>query len=303
MKPNTPVLGQNLTSRAQPALKKKLIFMHPEERRNIDFARVDRRQPPKNHREIVDVIKQANVRYFVDLKTKLLDFKKVKEMLGDLSNIPSQKHLRHIIFFIEDNYGSRLPWDKKDDKYDYTRSFYDQVCNVSDHYQKFELAKYIFKSDAYILLPRHLRYALTRYIAMIMIEIRKPYEPITDLNERLRTEDYKNTLVKPPADMDCLHYLQLLKKLLQNNYEDDIEDRLQQIRLYKDARELRDDLEELDRIKGEFTSMDDEGYVDLLKKKEKLRKDIEERSIENYQKEMERLEPFFILVQKMDDEK
>ena len=100
------------------------------------------------------------------------------------------------------------------------------MVNVSDHYQKYELAKYIFKSDVYVVLPRHLRYALTRYIAMIMIEIRKPYEPITDLNERLETEEFKNALVKPPADMDCLDYLQLMKRLIQNDDESDIEQRL-----------------------------------------------------------------------------
>lgn len=153
--------------------------MHPEERRNIDFARVDRRQKPKTCQELNDVIKAQNVRYFIDLKVKLLNFEKVKKMLGDLSKINDQQEHKDLIYFVEDNFAYRLPWEQqRSEHHEITRGFYDEICNVSDHRNKFEIAKYIFKSDAYIILPRYLRYALARYIAMIMIEIRKPYEPI-----------------------------------------------------------------------------------------------------------------------------
>ena len=51
----------------------KLVFMHPDESRIIYFAKIDRMQPPKSFHEINEIIKALNVRYFIDLQTKLLN--------------------------------------------------------------------------------------------------------------------------------------------------------------------------------------------------------------------------------------
>ena len=49
--------------------------------------------------------------------------------------------------------------------------------NVSSEYEKIKLAKLIFLSDGYVLLPRRLRYALVHYIIYFMIALNRIYEP------------------------------------------------------------------------------------------------------------------------------
>ena len=49
--------------------------------------------------------------------------------------------------------------------------------NISSEYDKLKLAKYIFLSDGYILLPRRLRYALVHYIISVMLALNRIYEP------------------------------------------------------------------------------------------------------------------------------
>ena len=49
--------------------------------------------------------------------------------------------------------------------------------NVSNEYEKLKLAKLIFLSDGYVLLPWRLRYALVHYIIYVMIALNRIYEP------------------------------------------------------------------------------------------------------------------------------
>ena len=49
--------------------------------------------------------------------------------------------------------------------------------NVSSEYEKLKLAKFIFLSDGYVLLPRRLRYALVHYIIFVMLALNRIYEP------------------------------------------------------------------------------------------------------------------------------
>jgi hypothetical protein len=51
--------------------------------------------------------------------------------------------------------------------------------NISGEYDKLKLAKNIFLSDGYILLPRRLRYALVHYIIYVMLALNRIYEPDT----------------------------------------------------------------------------------------------------------------------------
>lgn len=58
-----------------------------------------------------------------------------------------------------------------------------RTFNLSEHMGNLALAKYIFNSDAYALLPRHLRHSLVRYICYVMIELKMPYEPMPGTQE------------------------------------------------------------------------------------------------------------------------
>ena len=82
--------------------------------------------------------------------------------------------------YIEANYAKIKPWN-----YIWTSYVVDSysLSNISDQKEKLLKAKTIFKHNIYQFLPRHLRYALVRYIASTMIEIAKPYEPIQNIFE------------------------------------------------------------------------------------------------------------------------
>lgn len=45
------------------------------------------------------------------------------------------------------------------------------MINVKDHYVKFELAGYIFRSDSYVVLPTYLRYQVVKYIVTRMLDV------------------------------------------------------------------------------------------------------------------------------------
>ena len=159
------------------ALKKKVIFIHPEVRRRQENAGLGRVQPIKACSEIKAVICKRNVRLFVDLELKLTDFEKMKRLLGNLSKIKTKGQLAALCACLEEQYLASAPWRAE------VCGFDGPMANISDQKAKLEMAKYVFKSDAYILLPRYLRFALTRYIAAVMIETKRPYEQLKDYDK------------------------------------------------------------------------------------------------------------------------
>ena len=211
---------------------------------------------------------------FVDLELKLTDFEKIKRLLGNLSKIKTKSQLAALCACLEEQYLAAAPWRAEDCGFD------GPMANISDQKAKFEMAKYVFKSDAYILLPRYLRFALTRYIAAVMIETKRPYEQLKDYDKLVdRSEDALPNLELPPADMDCEHYLQLMKQLLIQDDDADVDVRRQQIHQMKSAAELRDQLEQLDRQKASYVTVDDTGYRGVVHDKEQAKKAAREREI------------------------
>lgn len=98
----------------------------------------------------------------------------------------------------------------------------------------FKFAKELFGSDGYVLLPRHLRYSVVFFLAVTMIQIEKPYEPIlpTDI------EKDETLYLQEPLEHktnNCEDYLKLLKEMMNNPDDDfDISEKEELIGLRKD---------------------------------------------------------------------
>ena len=102
------------------------------------------------------------------------------KQLPNLDKIRFKDQLMNLYEYIESNYSKIKPWNSL-----WSSHVVDSysLSNISDQKEKFIKAKLIFNHQIYQFIPRHLRYALVRFIASIMIEIAKPYEPIDNFLE------------------------------------------------------------------------------------------------------------------------
>ena len=84
-------------------------------------------------------------------------------------------------------------------------------------------AKALFQSDTYVLLPRHLRYKLVRYLVAVMVDIERPYETLPKIAD-----------VSPfmPKRYNCRDYLDVLKSLIEQD-DKDLKNRLDEMQRKK----------------------------------------------------------------------
>jgi hypothetical protein len=146
----------------------------------------------KETKEILEVLAKENIRLFYDLSLKMQEKNLKHIQLPNMDKIKFKDQLMNLYEYIESNYAKIKPWNHL-----WTSHVVDSysLSNISDQKEKLQKAKLIFKHQIYQFIPRHLRYALVRFIASTMIEIARPYEPIDKFlefhswEEELKMED------------------------------------------------------------------------------------------------------------------
>ena len=96
--------------------------------------------------------------------------------------------------------------------YDHVETHFTDVINISDDMASYKAAKQLFYSSAYILLPRHLRFKLVKYIIQVMVHLEKPYETLPAVEK-----------VKKPYHQrryNCREYLEMLKSIIEQDGKD-----------------------------------------------------------------------------------
>jgi hypothetical protein len=120
--------------------------------------------------------------------------------LGNLSKIRTVSQLETLTDQIDQHFG---------DSYDK----WGHMTGLSEKRELFECARYIFNSEAYLLLHRAARYILTKYILTIMLDLACPlgFTPLYD-DENFDPFEGK--------ELDAKEYFKLLKGFINGDNND-----------------------------------------------------------------------------------
>ena len=91
------------------------------------------------------------------------------------------------------------------------------MTGLSEKRELFEFARYLFNSDAYIMLHRVARYTLVKFILSIMIDLACPL----GFTPEFPSEGYNPFAAQ---ELDAIQYFALLKGLIHRS-DQDVEDR------------------------------------------------------------------------------
>ena len=175
---------------------------HPELVRRKKWVDLEAMKPIKKFDEINKMLARENIRLYVDTKTKMFNAAKLKRQFGNLSRIRTPSQLEQISNAVEEYYGK-------------TQTELSLMTGLSEKRELFEFARFIFNSDAFVLLHRAARYTLVKFILSVMIDLACPL----GFTAEIGSKDYNPFALK---ELDAPEYFKLLKGLI-NGSDIDIE--------------------------------------------------------------------------------